>query len=95
MGSCLMSKTGLVKNISPDGGHGFIKRTDGPDVFLDINEAGLEPAILRGQRLIFDIVDKGRGPRAVNVKRPDNVVTPRLNSHASKDRARFVRKRST
>jgi cold shock protein len=94
MGSCLMAITGIVKNIAADGGHGFIKRADGPDVFLDINEAGLEPAILRGQRLIFDIVDKGRGPRAVNVKRPDNVLTPRLNSHAVKDRARY-RKRST
>jgi cold shock CspA family protein len=93
-GFLLMAITGIVKNIAADGGHGFIKRTDGPDVFLDLNEAGLDSAIMRGQRLIFDVVDKGRGPRAVNVKRPPSVETPRLNSHAAKDRARY-RKRST
>jgi CspA family cold shock protein len=80
-----VSVTGLVKFFNGEKGFGFLKPDTGRrdlgrdksdigerDIFLDISEidqAGIGP-VTGGQRLVFDIEDRGKGPRAINVKRP-------------------------
>jgi cold shock protein len=67
-----MAITGIVKEFNPDKGMGFIKPSaGGRDVLLDFTVIKHLGTVTPGQRLVFDIRDNGRGPRAVNVKRPD------------------------
>jgi cold shock protein len=67
-----MAITGIVKEYHPDRGMGFIKPSaGGRDVFLDFTVIKHLGVVTSGQRLVFDIRDHGRGPRAVNVRRPD------------------------
>jgi CspA family cold shock protein len=74
-----MAVTGWVKHFNYQKGFGFIyPDTGGEAVFLGIkvvDQAGITN-LAQGQRLIFDIDPNptGKGPRAINVKRPAAVA---------------------
>lgn len=64
--------SGTVKYVKADRGFGFISRDDKqPKVYLHVSEvqkAGLD-TIEKGQRWIFDIVERGgSSPAAVNLR---------------------------
>jgi cold shock protein len=90
-----VSITGIFKGFNPQG-FGFIKPdTDGDAVFLDIKaveKAGLTN-VTNGQRLIFDVEDRGRGPRAINVRRPPSDGGTSANRMKPEDHAAYVAKR--
>ena len=60
---------GIVKNWKDGRGFGFIK-PEGPhdDVFVHYSNLKGAFALLRGQRVEFEIEDTYKGPRAVDVK---------------------------
>lgn len=65
--------TGTVKWFSPEKGYGFIRRPDGPDVFVHhsaIQSKGFR-TLNEGERVEFDIVEEPKGPKAQNVVRLD------------------------
>lgn len=89
--------TGIVKEYHPDRGMGFIKPSaGGRDVFLDFSfirhlKGG---DVLPGQRLVFDVMDAGRGPRAINVRRPDISNEPTIGAGMTPaEHAAYVGKR--
>jgi CspA family cold shock protein len=64
--------TGTVKCFKPDKGWGFISPDgDGKDVFChysDIMQRGTGfRTLVEGQRVDFDVVDEGKGPKATNI----------------------------
>ncbi len=62
-------KKGIVKWSSEKKGYGFIEREDGGDVFVHhsaINTPGFR-TLEEGDRVLFDIEQGGRGPKAANV----------------------------
>jgi cold shock protein len=87
--------TGIVKEYHPERGMGFIKPSaGGRDVFLDFTVIKHLGAVLPGQRLVFDIRDHGRGPRAVNVRRPDISNEPTIGAGMTPaEHAAYVGKR--
>lgn len=93
----MMAVTGIVKHYNKDKGLGFIKRSDGggEDVFLDHTTIRHLGKVTSGQRLVFDIRDNGRGPRAVNVSRPDDDGTVSTSEPMTpSEHAEYVKKRS-
>ena len=67
-----MSRTqGTVKWFAEEKGYGFIKRDDGPDVFVHhtaIQGSGFRK-LEEGERVEFDVVEDQKGPKAENVVR--------------------------
>jgi CspA family cold shock protein len=60
---------GIVKWFDERKGYGFIKRDDGPDVFVHhsgINGSGFK-TLNEGDRVSFDVEQGKKGPAAVNV----------------------------
>lgn len=90
-----MPLTGIVKEYHPDRGMGFIKPSaGGRDVFLDFTVIKHLGTVLPGQRLVFDIRDHGRGPRAINVSRPDGDGTSSTGASMTPEaHAAYVKKR--
>ncbi|GEM33968.1 cold shock domain-containing protein [Nocardia neocaledoniensis] len=78
----------IGKLVSFDGsrGFGFIRPDDGgPDVFVHVNDIGLDEDELRQGRLFeFDVTEGDRGPKAVNLTA---VGAPAPAPKARKDRA--------
>ncbi|MGW0007126.1 cold shock domain-containing protein [Nocardia grenadensis] len=62
------------KLVSFDGsrGFGFIRPEDGgPDVFVHVNDIGLDEDELRQGRVFeFDVTEGDRGPKAINLRSP-------------------------
>ena len=62
---------GIVKWFNESKGFGFIEQEDGPDVFVHfsaINSDGFK-SLNEGDRVMFDIEQRRRGPSAVNVNK--------------------------
>ena len=49
-------------------GYGFIKGEDGKEVFVHNSEIQGKSSLREGEKVEFEVTDKGRGPRAVKVK---------------------------
>lgn len=71
----------IGKLVSFDGsrGFGFIRPDDGgPDVFVHVNDIGLDEDELRQGRLFeFEVTEGDRGPKAVNLAAVGNGRPPR------------------
>ena len=62
--------TGTVKWYDSERGYGFVSTNDGRDVFLhhsQIKENGSDKQIHEGESVGFDIIEKEKGPAAINV----------------------------
>lgn len=67
----MSSQTGTVKWFNNEKGYGFISTDQGDDIFLhhsQIKEKGNNTDIREGQEVSFDVVQKDKGPSAVNVQ---------------------------
>lgn len=63
--------TGTVKWFSQEKGYGFIRQTDGPDVFVHhsaIQAKGFR-TLVEGEPVEFELIEEGKGPKAANVVR--------------------------
>ncbi|MFM0198558.1 cold shock domain-containing protein [Paraburkholderia fungorum] len=60
---------GTVKAYYPIKGFGFITRGAKKDVFFFFDDVKDEADILEGVKVKFQIVDTGKGPRAMKVER--------------------------
>ena len=49
-------------------GYGFIKTEDGKEVFAHNSEIQGKSSLTEGEKVEFEVVDTGRGPRAVKIK---------------------------
>ncbi len=66
--------TGIVKWFDNEKGYGFISGNDGKDVFVhhtQVKEKNHNKDLHEGQQVMFDIVEKEKGPQAINVQKMD------------------------
>ena len=49
-------------------GYGFIKCEDGKEIFVHNSDIQGKSSLGEGEKVEFEVIDKGRGPRAVKVK---------------------------
>lgn len=67
-----MSVTGIVKWYNKEKGYGFISANNGDDVFVhhsQIKEKSNDKELSEGESVTFDIVEKDKGPSAINVQK--------------------------
>ncbi|MBL4933593.1 MULTISPECIES: cold-shock protein [Clostridium] len=63
---------GVVKWFDTKRGYGFISADDGNDVFVhfsQVKERQGDKELHEGESVAFDIVQKGKGPQAINVEK--------------------------
>ncbi|TLN22722.1 cold-shock protein [bacterium] len=62
---------GTVKWFNEQKGFGFIKKEDGPDVFVHYSAIQVEgfKTLREGEEVVFDVIQGPKGPQAANVKR--------------------------
>lgn len=64
--------TGVVKWYDTQRGYGFISANEGNDVFVhhsQIKEGNERKELHEGESVSFDIVEKEKGPQAINVQK--------------------------
>jgi len=59
---------GTVKRWLSMRGYGFITTEDGRDVFVHNSEIQGKNSLKEGEKVEFEVIDTGRGPKAVKVK---------------------------
>jgi len=59
---------GTVKRWLSMRGYGFITSEDGKDVFVHNSEIQGKNSLSEGEKVEFEVIDTGRGPKAVKVK---------------------------
>ena len=59
---------GTVKRWLTGRGYGFIEIGEDEDIFVHHTDLQDAYALMRGQKVEFDVEDTPKGPRAVNVK---------------------------
>jgi CspA family cold shock protein len=65
-------QTGIVKWYDVERGYGFISAQEGADVFVHhsaIKEEGPRKDLHEGEDVQFDVVNKPKGPEAINVQK--------------------------
>jgi len=71
---------GVVKWFSNTKGYGFIKMADGQDAFAHYSDiagtAGDYKTLEEGMTVEFDLLSTERGPKAVNIVKVDEVLSP-------------------
>nr|WP_221333553.1 cold shock domain-containing protein [Nocardia transvalensis] len=70
-------------------GFGFIRPEDGgPDVFVHVNDIGLDEDELRQGRVFeFEVTEGDRGPKAVNLTAVGGTPAPAAPRHRNRERA--------
>ncbi len=59
---------GTVKRWLSMRGYGFITAEDGRDIFVHNSEIQGKNSLQEGEKVEFEVIDTGRGPKAVKVK---------------------------
>jgi len=59
---------GTVKRWLSMRGYGFITAEDGRDIFVHNSEIQGQNSLKEGEKVEFEVIDTGRGPKAVKVK---------------------------
>ncbi|MEM2935906.1 MAG: cold shock domain-containing protein [Candidatus Bathyarchaeia archaeon] len=59
---------GTVKRWLSMRGYGFITAEDGRDVFVHNSEIQGKNSLKEGEKVEFEVIDTGRGPKAIKVK---------------------------
>ncbi|MBK1813861.1 cold shock domain-containing protein [Clostridium sp. YIM B02505] len=65
-------QTGIIKWFDNEKGYGFISANAGDDVFVhhsQIKEKGPSKDLHEGEEVSFDVVQKEKGPQAINVEK--------------------------
>lgn len=65
-------QTGVVKWYDNKKGYGFISGNEGNDVFVhhsQVKEQGNNKDLHEGEQVYFDVVEKEKGPQAINVQK--------------------------
>jgi CspA family cold shock protein len=66
----MSSYTGIVKWFDIEKGYGFISGNNGQDVFVhhtQVKDSDHDKHLHEGESVTFDVVDKEKGPMAINV----------------------------
>ncbi|WP_040214800.1 cold-shock protein [Clostridium polynesiense] len=66
--------TGVVKWFDCEKGYGFISGNNGKDVFVhhsQVKEKSFKKELHEGQQVSFDVVEREKGPQAINVQIAD------------------------
>ncbi|MEV6559950.1 MULTISPECIES: cold-shock protein [Nocardia] len=85
----MLVSIGKLVSFDSSRGFGFIRPEDGgPDVFVHVNDIGLDEDELRQGRVFeFDMTEGDRGPKAVNLSVVGGQPSPPPAPHKSKHRS--------
>ncbi|MGO4614257.1 cold-shock protein [Nocardia sp. 2YAB30] len=84
----MLVSIGKLVSFDSSRGFGFIRPEDGgPDVFVHVNDIGLDEDELRQGRVFeFDMTEGDRGPKAVNLSAVGGQPAPSPPRHKGKDK---------